>query len=126
MRIAYVKAWQTADIAVANKTWGANRNFVRSWQVGEPFVILVDKEGVVVAAVAGPSYDASTMIWPNDVYEHRVPLTIELVVKGADGHLLNTKIRDALKAGYGSGYGWVLLTQSKLPDAVEKSVAAVL
>lgn len=105
---------------------GANRNFVRSWQVGEHLVILVGTEGVAVAAVAGPSYDANTMIWLDDVYEHRVPSTIQRVVKGTDGHLLNTKIRDALKAGYGSGYGWVLLTQSKLSDAVEKSVAAVL
>ena len=79
-----------------------------------------------MATVSGAPFESNVMLWPDDVYPHRVPITVERIARGTEGKELNARIRAALTSGYGPGYGWVLLTQSKLPDAVEESVAAVL
>lgn len=126
MRIACVRSWSTVDVVVKNKVWGAARNRVRSWQTGERFVLLVGREGVVVATVSGTPFESEVMLWPDDLYPYRVPITVDRVARGTEGKQLNACIRTALTSGYGSGYGWVLLTQCKVPEAVEKSVATVL
>jgi hypothetical protein len=118
MRIASVPKWTFADVVVANLfgTWGR----------GETLILLVGKEGVVTATVSGKAFVSDQMIWEGDLYEHRVPVHIEKVLRGAAGVAANQAVHKALASGLGNIYGTYIMSQNKLPEEVEKLVRAAL
>jgi hypothetical protein len=126
MRIASVPKWTFADVVVANRIWGANRSLFGKWGQGETLILLVGKEGVVTATVSGKAFISDQMIWEGDLYEYRIPISIEKVRRGADGTAANQAVRKALSAGLGGIYGAYIMSQSKLPQGVEELVRTVL
>lgn len=126
MRIASVPKWTFADVVVANGVWGANRSLFGKWGQGETFILLVGKEGVVTATVSGKAFISDQMIWEGDLYEHRIPVHIEKVLRGTAGVAANQAVHKALAAGLGNIYGSYIMSQSKLPAEVEQLVKKVL
>lgn len=126
MRVALVSSWHTADVVVKNKLWGSNRSRFGKWVVGETLVLLVGREGVVVATVAGTAVQSDTMLWDEDLFEFRIPIHVEKAIRGDSGKAAAASVRTAMLAGIGEHYGAYIMSQSILPEAVEKLVAAVL
>ena len=126
MRIASIPKWTFADVVVANGVWGANLSRFGKWGQGETLVLLVGKEGVVVSTVTGKAFTSDQVIWENDLYEYRIPVRVENVLRGDAGAAANQAVRKALAAGLGNIYGAYIMSQSKLPEEVEKLVKTAL
>jgi len=126
MRIANVPTWKFADVVVRNAVWGSNRSLFGKWGQGEVLVLLVGKEGVVITTVSGKAFISDQMIWEGDLYEHRIPVHVEKVLRGSAGAAANQAVREALAAGLGGYYGAYIMSQSKLPEEVERLVKAAL
>ena len=122
MRIASVPTWKFADVVVKNGVWGSNRSRLGKWEIGETLAILVGKEGVVVVTTAGKPFLSEQILWEDDVYEYRIPVRVEQVLKEAAGSAANQAVRNALAAGLGSTYGTYIVSQGRLPEKVEKLV----
>lgn len=126
MRIASVRSWKIADVVVASGVWGANRSRFGKWGLGETLVLLVGKEGVLVANASGKSFTSDQMIWKDDLYEYRIPVHIEKILRNDAGAVANQSVRKDLAAGLGGFYGAYIMSQSRLPEEVEKQVTAAL
>lgn len=126
MRVARVDSWKVADVVVKNGAWGSNRSRFGKWDQGETLVLMVGKEGVVVATVSGKPFISDQMIWEDDLYEYRIPVHIENVLRNDVGATANQSVRKALAAGLSGIYGAYIMSQSKLPEEVEKLVKGVL
>jgi hypothetical protein len=126
VRIASVPSWKFADVVVAKSVWGSNRSRFGKWELGETLVLLIDKEGVLVATVGGKPITSNQMIWEDDLYEYRIPVRVEQVLRGAAGAAAGQAVRKALAAGLGSIYGAYVMSQSKLPEGVEGLVKIAL
>lgn len=126
MRVASVPSWKFADVVVANSVWGSNHSRFGKWVLGEKLVLLIGKEGVVVATVRGTPFTSDRMIWEGDLYEYRIPVHIEKVLRGDTGKAAAKAVRQALSEGLGSYYGAYIMSQSKLPEEVELLVTKVL
>ena len=126
MRIASVPSWKFADVVVANSVWGSNRSHFGKWEPRETLVLLVGKEGVLVATVSGMPFTSDQMIWEGDLYEYRIPVRIEKVLRGDTGKAAAKAVRQALSEGLGSYYGAYIMSQSKLPEEVELLVRTAL
>jgi len=126
MRIASVPSWKFADVVVANSVWGSNRSHFGKWEPRETLVLLVGKEGVLVVTVSGTPFISDQMIWEEDLYEYRIPVRIEKVLRGDTGKAAAKAVRQALSEGLGSYYGAYIMSQSKLPEEVEKLVRTAL
>lgn len=126
MRIASVPSWKFADVVVANSVWGSNRSYFGKWELRETLVLLVGKEGILVATVSGTPFISDQMIWEEDLYEYRIPVRIEKVLRGDTGKAAAKAVRQALSEGLGSYYGAYIMSQSKLPDAVVRLVREAL
>ena len=122
MRIASVPTWKFADVVVKNGVWGSNRSRFSKWGLGETLIILVGKEGVVVATVAGKAFSSDQTIWADDLYEYRIPVHVKQVFQGAAGSAANRTVREALTAGLDRIYGAYIVSQTKLPEGAEKLV----
>src|SRR5450830_410621 len=114
MRIASVPSWKFADVVVANSVWGSNRSHFGKWEPRETLVLLVGKEGVLVVTVSGTPFISDQMIWEEDLYEYRIPVRIEKVLRGDTGKAAAKAVRQALSEGLGSYYGAYIMSQSKL------------
>lgn len=126
MRVAGVPTWKFADAVVEEGVWGSNRSRFGRWIVGEKLVLLVGKEGVVVATVAGKAFESNQMIWEDDLYEYRIPVHVQKVLRGDAGLAAAKAVRQALSEGLGGYYGAYIMSQSKLPQEVERPVKMVL
>ncbi len=126
MRVASVPSWKFADVVVKNGVWGSKRSRFGKWAVGETMVLLVGNDGVVVATVAGAAFTSDEVIWDEDLFEYRIPVHINKVLRGDAGKAAATAVRQALSAGLGNYYGAYIMSQSKLPEEVEKLVRTVL
>lgn len=126
MRIASVPTWKFADVVVKNGVWGSNRSRFGKWEPSETLVILVGKDGVLVATVNGKPFTSDQMIWEGDLYEYRIPVRIEKVLRGAMGTASNEAVHKALAADLGNIYGAYIMSQNKLPEEVEKMVRAAM
>lgn len=125
MRIASVPKWKFADVAVENGVWGSNRSRFGKWGLGETLIILVSKEGLVVATTAGKAFLSDQMIWEDDLYEYRMPVHVEQVLRGAAGSAANLAVHKVLADGLGSSiYGAYIMSQSRLPEELERLVKA--
>src|SRR5450756_1512381 len=122
MRIASVPTWKFADVVVANNVWGSNHSRFGKWVLGENLVLLIGKEGVLVATVSGKPFTSDQMIWEDDLYEYRIPVHVERVLRGDASAAANQAVRKALVAGLGGNYGAYIMSQTKLPKEVEKLV----
>lgn len=122
MRIASVPTWKFADVVVKNGVWGSKRSRFGKWGLGETLVILVGKEGVVVATVAGKAFSSDQTIWVEDLYEYRIPVHVKQVLRGTAGLAANQAVRKALAAGLDRIYGAYIVSQIRLPEEVEKLV----
>jgi len=126
MRVARVDSWKVADVVVKNGVWGSNRSRFGKWDQGETLVLMVGKEGVLVATVSGKAFTSDQMIWEDDLYEYRIPVHIEKILRNDAGAVANQSVRKALAAGLSGIYGAYIMSQSKLPEEVEKLVRAAL
>lgn len=126
MRIASVPSWKFADVVVANSVWGSNRSHFGKWEPRETLVLLVGKEGVLVATVSGTPFMSDRMIWEEDLYEYRIPVHVEKILRGTEGAAANQAVRKALAAGLGNIYGAYIMSQSMLPEEVEELVKTAL
>ena len=126
MRIASVPSWKFADVVVANSVWGSNRSHFSKWEPSETLVLLVGKEGVLVATVSGTPFTSNQMVWEEDLYEYRIPVHVDKVLRGTAGVTAGQAVRVALAVGLGGYYGAYIMSQSKLPDEVEELVKTVL
>ena len=126
MRIASVPLWRFADVVVANGVWGSNRPRFGNWIPTEALILLVANEGVVVSTVTGKPFTSDVMIWDDDLYEYRIPVHVGKVLRGAAGAAVNLAVHKALAAGLGNIYGAYVMSQTRLPQEVEKLVRAAL
>lgn len=126
MRVAKVPTWQFADVVVEKGTWGSNRSRFGKWEHGEPLILLIGKEGVLVATVSGKPFTSDQMIWEDDLYEYRIPVHVEKVLRGTAGAAASQAVRKALGVGLGGIYGAYIMSQSKLPEEVEELVKTAL
>ena len=126
MRVVRVDSWKVADVVVKNGVWGSNRSRFGKWEQGETLVLLVGKEGVVVATVSGKPFTSDQMIWEDDLYEYRIPVHVEKILRNDAGVVANQSVRKALAAGLSGIYGAYIMSQSKMPEEVEKLVRAAL
>src|SRR5664280_15758 len=114
MRIASVPSWKFADVVVANSVWGSNRSHFGNWEPKETLVLLIGKEGVLVATMSGTPFTSDQMIWEDDLYEYRVPVRVDKVLRGTVGLAAGQAVRKALAAGLGKHYGSYIMSQNKL------------
>lgn len=126
MRIAMVPSWEFADVVVGNGVWGSNRSRFGTWEQGETLVLLIGKEGVLVATVSGNPFTSDSMIWEGDAYRYRIPVHVEKVMRGATGIDANQAVRKALLAAIRGTYGGYVMSQSKLPRKLKESVNTAL
>jgi len=126
MRVARVDSWKVADVVVKNGVWGSNRSRFGKWDQGEILVLMVGKEGVVVATVSGKPFTSDQMIWEDDLYEYRIPVHVEKILRNDAGAVANQSVRKALAAGLSGIYGAYIMSQSKLPGSVEELVKTAL
>lgn len=126
MRIASVPTWKFADVVVRHVVWGSNRSRFGKWAHGEPLVLLVGNEGILVVTVSGKPFVSDQMFWEDNLYEYRIPVRIEKVLRGDTGKAAAKAVRQALSEGLGSYYGAYIMSQSKLPEEVERLVKAAL
>jgi hypothetical protein len=112
MRVAHVDSWKVADVVLKNGVWGSNRSRFGKWKL--------------VATVSGKPFTSDQMIWEDNLYEYRIPVHIEKVLRGAAGAAANQAVRKALAAGLGNIYGAYIMSQSKLPEEVELLVKKAL
>src|SRR5450830_2075070 len=105
MRIASVASWKFADVVVNNSVWGSNQSRFGKWEHGETLVLLVGKEGVLVATVSGKPFTSDQMIWEDDLYEYRIPVYVEEVLRSDAGAAANQAVHKALASGLGGIYG---------------------
>jgi hypothetical protein len=110
MRVARVDSWKVADVVMKNGVWGSNRSRFGKWEHGETLVLLVGKEDQI--------------IWEDDLYEYRIPVRVEKVVRGDAGVAANQAVRKALAAGLGGIYGAYIMSQSRLPEEVARHISA--
>jgi len=126
MRVARVDSWKVADVVVKNGVWGSNRSRFGKWDQGETLVLMIGKEGVVIATVSGKPFTSDQMIWEDDLYEYRIPVHVEKILRNDAGAAANRTIRKALAAGLSGIYGAYIMSQSKLPEEVEKLVSVAV
>jgi hypothetical protein len=126
MRIASVPTWKFADVVVKNGVWGSNRSRFGKWEHGEPLVLLIGKDGVLIATVTSKPFMSDQMIWEDDLYEYRIPVRVEKVLRGDAGAAASQAVHKALAAGLGNIYGAYIMSQSKLPEEVEELVKTAL
>jgi len=126
VRIASIPSWKFADVVAKNGVWGSNRSRFGKWTDGETLVLLIDKEGVVVATVGGKPFMSEQMIWEEDLYEYRIPVHIEKILRNDAGAAANQSVHKALAAGLSGIYGAYIMSQSKLPEEVERLVKTAL
>ena len=126
MRVARVDSWKVADVVVKNGVWGSNRSRFGKWDQGETLVLMVGKEGILIATVSGKAFTSDQMIWEDDLYEYRIPVHIEKILRNDAGAVANQSVRKALAAGLSGIYGAYIMSQSKLPEEVEKLVSAAV
>lgn len=126
MRIASVPSWKFADVVVASSVWGSRRSRFSGWEPGETLVLLVGKQGVLVATVSGRPFISDLMIWEDDLYEYRIPVHVDEVLRGDAGAAANQAVRNSLTAGLGNIYGTHIISQSKLPQEVDGLVRKAL
>ncbi|MBA4364723.1 MAG: hypothetical protein C0398_01790 [Coprothermobacter sp.] len=126
MRVARVDSWKVADVVVKNGVWGSNRSRFSKWDQGETMVLLVGKEGVLVATVSGKAFTSDQMIWEDDLYEYRIPVHIEKILRNDAGAAANQSVRKALATGLSGIYGAYIMSQSKLPKEVQELVKTAL
>jgi hypothetical protein len=124
MRIASIPSWKFADVVVKNGVWGSNRSRFGKWDQGETLVLMVGREGVLVATVSGKPFTSDQMIWEDDLYEYRIPVRVEKVLRGDTGKAAAKAVRQALSEGLGSYYGAYIMSQSKLPEEVARYICA--
>ena len=122
MRIASVPTWKSADVAVANNVWGSSRSRFGKWALGEDLVLLIGEEGVLIATVSGAPFTSDQMIWEDDLHEYRIPVHVVKVLRGDAGKAAARVVRQTLSEGLGNYYGAYIMSQSKLPEEVEKLV----
>jgi hypothetical protein len=126
MRVARVDSWKVADVVVKNGVWGSNRSRFGKWDQGETLVLMVGKEGVLIVTVSGKAFTSDQMIWEDDLYEYRIPVHVEKILRNDAGVVANQSVRKALAAGLSGIYGAYIMSQSNLPEEVEKLVTAAL
>jgi len=125
MRIAAVKNWVRARVAIDNAIWASNKNVFKTWQKGDVIILLVGKDGVVVAEVSGAPFRSNVMFWDDDLFEHRIPIRVLQTFDSTIGQEVNASIRHVLFDWYRI-YGWVILAQARIPDDLATRVSALL
>lgn len=126
MRVASVPLWEYADLVVQTKTWGSRRPRFSNWQEGEMLVVLVGREGVLVASVQRSAFISNQTIWSGDPYSYRIGVRIISKVAQAAGRAMNEDIRRILTAGFGRTYGFQVISQHQLPVQVGNAVQEAL
>ncbi len=122
MRVVSVPSWKFANVVVEQRVWGSNRSRFGKWSEGETVIVLVGHDGVVVGTVVGKQFVSDQMIWDEDLFEFRIRLTIMKVIRGDAGRTAAAAVRKALAAGLGNIYGSYIMSQTKLPEEVERLV----
>jgi hypothetical protein len=127
MRVVTLDSWRKARVIATDGAWGSSKSRFSDWAVGETVVMLVTREGVVTANVAGPRFKADAKAWDSDICEWRVPLVEVALAEGAAGQGLNASIRDVLRHCYGEPvYFRILLSGMKLGDEPESRIRELL
>ena len=98
----------------------------RKWAPGESLVLLIGKEGILVATVSAASFTSDQMIWEENLFEYRIPVRVEKVLRGTAGVAAGQAVRKSLAAGLGHVYGAYIMSQTKLPEEVEQLVTKAL
>jgi hypothetical protein len=89
-------------------------------------VLLVGSTGVVWGRVGGTFIRSDLMIWDDDLYEWRIPLTNVKHLTGPRGIALNLSLRKALSAATHGAYGHYLRNQTTIPSEAATSVEGIL
>jgi len=121
MRIVKSKSWEALEIAKVNSIWGSKKK-LSNWLVGEKIIFLVEDDGVSLGEVSGEQYYTEEVLWQDDLYSWRIPITFKSQISGEKGRDFQKKLRLVLKSNYGKTSGSLILFRLKLPDYIEREI----
>jgi len=126
MRMASLATWEKFKPCKEYNVFAGNKNTFGSWCIGEPFLLLIGDQGVVLARIDGDVFYSEDMIWDDDIYEWRVRISIVKEFSGDKGRLINNMIRKLLRESVGPKYGYILRNRTKVDDVLEKSIMKII
>lgn len=124
MRITSVGEQQLAE-CIKHSVWGSKRKFF-NWEIGDLLVICVNKEIAAVAEITGEQVISGEIIWENDLFPFRVPLSFTHLF--APNHRLPVKgeISESFYNNYGEKYGYVFLNKMLIkPEIAELTITKI-
>ncbi len=109
-----------------HQVWGSKARRFRDWQIGDQFVFIVNKSLAALAEVSGTSFDSKQLVWDNGLFPHRIPLKFTYAVLPGQRLPVFGEVRDALTSAWGPMYGFDILNQQVLPEAVAETVVKTI
>ena len=109
-------------LCLEHSVWGATRNRLQKWKLGDHLVIIGGVEFCGLAEVTGPAFTSEDLIFHGDFYPYRIPIAFYHIVASPRASEVVADIRTILKGRYGTRGGWPVLMQTSLPDDIGTNV----
>lgn len=104
-------------ICVKHNLWGAKRNILKGWQIGEKIIFRVDKNIAAYGEVISKSYYDKRKVWRDDLYPYRIRIKVEHILPRDKRFPLSEEIKKRLIHYFGdlSSYRFGLINQKSIP-----------
>ena len=122
MRLMKSKRWQSFEVARDNNVWANNKKRFSKWEVGEKLIMLIEEDGVALGEITGLPLYSEEVLWEDDLYPWRIPISFELITKGEEGEAIQRRLKEIIKEGYGPNYGILILFGIKIPELLENDI----
>ena len=111
---------------VKHQAWGANRILLQNWSVEDILVFRTGNDFSAAAKVVGPPFYSKELIWDNGVYPNRIPIEFFFLASEKVRSEFSAKVLDLMKRYLDRTYGWIMVTQSPLPDGLAKAILRLI
>ncbi|HPD39626.1 MAG TPA: hypothetical protein PK411_14865 [Mesotoga infera] len=122
MRIMKSKIWESFEVARDNNVWANKKKHFSKWEVGERVVMFIEEDGVALGEITGLPFYSEEVLWEDDLYPWRIPISFELIAKGKEGETAQRRLKRIIAEGYGSYYGSLILFGIKIPEVLENDI----
>lgn len=106
-------------ICIKNSIWGSNFNRFKQWKDGQIVFFSIDSKLAAFGKVVGEYYyDLTTRIWTDAAYSYRIKIKFEHTMPIHNRLPIAGKIKQGLIKCWGKRYGWGIVSQRLLPEAL--------
>lgn len=126
MRILKATHWNKFYIARDKNVWGNNRKRFSNWSNGEKLLMFIENDGIALFEITGEQYYSEEILWEDDIYQWRIPITLLHMFDSQIGKEKQKLIKNILQKNFGSHYGSILICGTLVPKNVEFEILNVI